>query len=138
MININHTLFVQMIDFLFLLFVLNIILYRPLLSKIKERVRKIEELKDMAEKLRGEAKENEEKYFAKIKEAEEEAKKNYTNTVSKALKEKEDKISQEQRKVIEEIREFRESINKQIELELDSSKDYSFEIASKIYRQIVE
>ncbi len=138
MININHTLFIQMIDFLFLLFVLNIILYRPLLSKIKERARKIEELKNMAEKLKGEAKENEEKYFTKIKEAEEEAKKNYADTIAKALKEKEDKISQEQRKVIEEIREFRESINKQIELELDSSKDYSFEIANKIYRQIVE
>ena len=92
----------------------------------------------MANKLKREAKENEEKYSMKIKEAEEKAKENYASTIAKALKEKEDKISQERRKAIEEIKKFGGSINKQIELELNSSKDYSFEIATKIYRQIVE
>ena len=138
MININHTLFIQMLDFLFLLFVLNIILYKPLLSKIRERYTRIEDLKNKATALKGEAQKNEEEYTRRIKEAEEKAKEDYVNLISKTLKEKDERISQKQREALEEIRKYEEEINKQIELELSSSQDYSIEIANKIYRQIIE
>ncbi len=138
MININHTLFIQMLDFLFLLFVLNIILYKPLLSKIRERHARIEDLRNKAAALKGEAQKNEEEYTRRIKEAEEKAKEDYVNLISKTLKEKDERISQKQREALEEIRKYEEEINKQIELELSSSQDYSIEIANKIYRQIIE
>ncbi len=37
MINLNFTLFVQLINFLALLFILNEILYKPVLAKMRER-----------------------------------------------------------------------------------------------------
>ncbi len=138
MININHILFIQMLNFLFVLFVLNIILYRPLLSKIRERFKTIEDMKEKAEKLKQEAKENEQVYKVRLEEAEQKAKENYAKIVNDALKEKEQRISEHHKKAIEEINKFEEEIKKQVELEINSSKDYSFEIANEIYKHIVE
>ncbi len=136
--NINHTLFIQMANFLILLFILNLILYRPLFKKIRERLQTIEDMRKRADQLKSEAEKNQQEYSSKIKEAENNAKENYTKVVNGALEEKEKKISQYQKEALDEINRFEEEINKQIELEIESSKDYSIEIANKIYKQIME
>lgn len=41
MINLNFTLFIQLINFLALLFILNAILYKPVIAKIREREARI-------------------------------------------------------------------------------------------------
>jgi F-type H+-transporting ATPase subunit b len=42
-INLNFTLFIQLINFLALLFILNAILYKPVIAKIREREAKIKQ-----------------------------------------------------------------------------------------------
>ncbi len=42
MINVNVSLFVQMVNFLLLLFILNSILYKPILNRIRQRQGQIE------------------------------------------------------------------------------------------------
>ncbi len=137
MININSTLFMQMGAFLVLLFLLNIILYKPLLAKIRERFATIEELNEKARRYQEEAQKNEEEYKTKILEAEQTAKQNYASKIAAALKEKEEKIAEENRKAMDEIRKIEEQLNKNIEMELASSKDYSIDIANKIYKQLI-
>jgi len=136
--NINHTLFIQMANFLILLFILNLILYRPLFKKIRERLQTIEDMRKRADQLKSEAEKNLKEYSSKIKEAENSAKANYAKIVNETLEERERKISLYQKEALDEISGFEEEINKQIELEIESSKDYSIEIANKIYKQIME
>lgn len=51
MINLNITLFVQLINFLALLFILNAILYKPILAKIREREAAIKSDQEKAREL---------------------------------------------------------------------------------------
>ncbi|HMK35982.1 MAG TPA: ATP synthase F0 subunit B [Desulfomonilaceae bacterium] len=48
MINLNFTLFIQVINFLALLFILNAILYKPVISKIREREARIKQDQEQA------------------------------------------------------------------------------------------
>jgi F-type H+-transporting ATPase subunit b len=47
-ININVTLFIQIINFLVLLFILNAILYKPILAKMREREAKLKQDREKA------------------------------------------------------------------------------------------
>jgi len=47
-INLNVTLFIQLINFLALLFILNAILYKPVIAKIREREARIKQDQEQA------------------------------------------------------------------------------------------
>ncbi len=51
MINLDWTLFVQMINFLVLLFILNHLLYKPILRILDERKKKISDAEDAVKEL---------------------------------------------------------------------------------------
>jgi F-type H+-transporting ATPase subunit b len=55
MISINATLFVQVLHFLILVFVLNRVMFRPIMRLMRERGRHIEGLQRESEKLKSEA-----------------------------------------------------------------------------------
>ncbi|WP_025270125.1 ATP synthase F0 subunit B [Hippea sp. KM1] len=137
MINIDSTLFMQMVAFGVVLVLLNAILYKPLLEKIRERLSVIDEFTKTAESLRQQAEKNEQEYSSRLDEAEKQAKASYSKIVNEALKEKEETLSSESRKAFEEIGKFEEEVKKEIEIELASSKDYSIELSNKIYKQLV-
>jgi len=50
-INLNVTLFIQIINFLVLLFILNAILYKPILAKLREREAKLRQDREKAMEL---------------------------------------------------------------------------------------
>ncbi len=54
MINVNFTLFIQLINFLILLLLLNSLLFKPVLAKIRERESKIKADRDKASQLESE------------------------------------------------------------------------------------
>ncbi|MGC8659078.1 MAG: hypothetical protein ACP5U1_08390, partial [Desulfomonilaceae bacterium] len=62
MINVNLTLFIQLINFLVLLLLLNALLYKPVLAKIREREAKIKADRDKAAQLDAEVSEQEKKH----------------------------------------------------------------------------
>ena len=62
MINVNFTLFIQLINFLILLLLLNALLYKPVLAKIREREAKIKADRDKASQLDAEVLEQEKKH----------------------------------------------------------------------------
>ncbi len=62
MIQINITLLIQIINFLILLFLLNAILYKPVMAKIRERESRIREDRSKASDLEGQVQAQEERH----------------------------------------------------------------------------
>ena len=51
MIQVNFTLFIQLINFLVLLFILNVLLYQPIMAKMREREAQIKKDQEKAAEL---------------------------------------------------------------------------------------
>ncbi len=51
MIDLNYTMLIQMVNFLVLIFILNLLLYKPITKIIDERNKKIEDSKSEVESL---------------------------------------------------------------------------------------
>ena len=69
MISVDYTLFIQMANFILLIFILNAILYKPIRKILIERKKKIKGYEDGIEGLQRDASESEETFQAKIGEA---------------------------------------------------------------------
>lgn len=97
MVSIDGTLFVQIINFLFLIWALNIVLYKPIRKILLQRKDKVSGLEDGIERFEQDALEKDQALVSGIKEAR-----------GKGLKEKaafEDEGRAEEMKVIEKINE---------------------------------
>jgi F-type H+-transporting ATPase subunit b len=73
MISINATLVVQVIQFLILVFILNRLMFRPILKLIKERSEHIESTKNEIESIELETRRVKEEYFAREADARKDA-----------------------------------------------------------------
>jgi F-type H+-transporting ATPase subunit b len=69
MISVDYTLFIQMANFILLIFILNAILYKPIRKILIERKKKIQGYKEGIDGLQRDASESEETFQAKIGEA---------------------------------------------------------------------
>lgn len=69
MLDINYTLFIQIINFLFLVIILNWLLVKPVMKMIDERRNRVEGNEGEAERLVKEADENISEYESKLAEA---------------------------------------------------------------------
>jgi len=68
-IQINLTLFIQLINFLVLLFILNAILYKPILAKIREREARIRRDREKADRFWKQVRDQEERHEGELAEA---------------------------------------------------------------------
>ncbi|MEA3471354.1 MAG: ATP synthase F0 subunit B [Thermodesulfobacteriota bacterium] len=73
MIELNYTLLIQMINFLLLIFILNLLLYKPITKIIDERNKKIEDSKNEVESLDKKAELKIADYEEKMRQARQEA-----------------------------------------------------------------
>jgi F-type H+-transporting ATPase subunit b len=85
-INVNFTLFIQLINFLILLLLLNALLYKPILAKIREREAKIKGDRDKAGQLENEVLEQEKKHQEALVEARQVAAKEKAELLATAKK----------------------------------------------------
>jgi F-type H+-transporting ATPase subunit b len=69
MISVDYTLFIQMANFIFLILVLNVILYKPIRNILIERKKKIQGYKEGIEGVQQQAAESEQTFQTKIGEA---------------------------------------------------------------------
>ncbi|RLB92130.1 MAG: ATPase [Deltaproteobacteria bacterium] len=69
MVNVDFSLFVQIANFVLLIFILNVVLYRPIRSILMERKRKILELEDSIKQLGHDRAQKEQTFQTKIAEA---------------------------------------------------------------------
>ena len=115
MININWTLFWNVINFLVLVYLLKRYLYQPLLEILDKRSAKIAGDLKAAEDSRAEALELKEKYEAEIGKAREERGKERAREIIKAAKEEASRIRE---KNLEEIELAREEARRQLKEEV--------------------
>jgi F-type H+-transporting ATPase subunit b len=97
MISIDGSIIIQIVNFIFLIWVLNIILYKPIRNVLLQRKERVADFEQSIEASRRDVEEKDEAFSLGIKEAK-----------SKGLKEKEGLLqiaSEEERKIIEKINE---------------------------------
>ena len=138
MVDLNSTIFIQMIGFLVLLFTLNIILYKPVLKVIRERKQVVDELITKANELKKESEEKESSYDMKLTEAEENAKLEYNKKIQEAVKQKDEMVTQETTEARKQIEQQKNEVFEALDKEMDATKEHSLELSDKIYQQLVE
>jgi F-type H+-transporting ATPase subunit b len=73
MIDLDYTMLIQMINFLVLIFILNLLLYKPITKIIDERIKKIEDSKSEVDSLDEKAELKIADYEEKMRQARQEA-----------------------------------------------------------------
>ncbi len=138
MVNLNLTIvFIQMIGFVTLLFILNIILYKPVLRVLRKRKETLDSMIGEAEQKRAKAQENERLYFQKLAEAEDKAKEEYKKIISEASYLKEKTLDEERKKAKEEFETQKRELENALENEKEAALKYSEELSETLYNQLV-
>lgn len=134
MLNVDVTLFLQMINFILIFFICKKLIYKPMLSNIEKRESKINELLAAAQKLKSEVEIQKNEYEKKLQQLKTEVTE-YQNKVRKeAIDEANKKVSQ----VKEEIDNKISASKSELEKEMKRAKEILTKEAETISQEIVE
>lgn len=125
MISIDGSLFIQIVNFIILIFVLNIVLYKPIRNVLLERNKKVVGLGESIETFNKDAKEKDDAFASGIRAAR-----------VKGLKEKEallEAASEEEKKIIAKINEKAQADLAQVRSEI--AKDAE-EVRAKLQKEV--
>jgi len=136
MISIDQSLFYQIVNFLLLMILLNIILYRPIRTVLKQRAEKVTSLTEEAQKAREEMIRREREYQEALQQARKEGfeQKNLyklqgqeeeKRILEETNRRLEAELAQKRKKIAEEVEEARKKLSGEI-------TSFSREIAQKI------
>lgn len=136
MIDIDYTLWIQLVNFIVLIFILNVLLYKPILGIMEKRKQQFDGARDEVRTLH----ESVEKKMAEYEEAVRKAKQAAMEQKAEYVKEG----AEEARKIVDAVRgvipkmmeEFQEKMNREIEeargVLKNQSQRLSLEIAEKV------
>lgn len=136
MVELNNMIIVQMIAFIILLFLLNIILYKPVLSIIGKRRENVESQLSQAEKVAENAEEKKVEHEKILENARVDGKKLYNDLVSEAVSEKDKLLHETEERLRTEIHKFNDYIEEIKKKELKQGKHLSDDIANKIFNKL--
>ncbi|MFP4168391.1 MAG: ATP synthase F0 subunit B [Desulfonatronovibrionaceae bacterium] len=131
MIELNELFFIQLVNFLIILLVLNLILYRPIRGIIKKRADLMAQGLDEAEKFSAEANKKMESYEERLKEARKEANEIRVGKKEAGQSEEQVLLDAAGNEAAEILREAKEKITKEKESALSSLKGKVDEFAQK-------
>ncbi len=142
MIKIDGSLFIQIINFIFLIWALNVVLYKPVRNMILKRKEKIEGLEESIEAFEREAREKENLLTSSIREARNEGMKEKEALLAEAAAKEKEIIERINQKAREELMALREKIARDAQavreaLEKEVGK-YAEAIAEKILGRAIE
>ncbi|HDQ03356.1 MAG TPA: hypothetical protein ENN23_02105 [Deltaproteobacteria bacterium] len=130
------TLFVQMITFLVLVFVLNVLLYKPILGIIDGRKKQLEELENEIQLFNDSVSKKAAEYEEKLKEAKKSASELKNEIISEGAEQAKKIVDEVRAEIPKMTQEFQQKIEKEIKAAqqvLDNqSKALSQEIAQKV------
>ncbi len=136
------TLVVQMVLFLALIFVLNILLYKPILSIIDRRKKQLEESENEIKLFNESVEKRVAEYEEKLKQAKLKASEQKKEIIQEGVNQAKNIVDVVRNEIPAIAREFQQKMNKEIEKAkaiLDGrSKDLSLEIAQKILGRSVK
>jgi F-type H+-transporting ATPase subunit b len=136
MVELNNMIIAQMIAFIILLFLLNIILYKPILSMIGKRKENVEFQLSQAEKVAENAEEKRIEHEKILENARANGKKLYNDLVSEAISEKDKLLHETEEKLRTEIHKFNDYIEEIKKKELKQGEHLSDSIANKIFNKL--
>ncbi len=137
MIELNVTFFIQLVNFLILLLVLNLILFRPIRGIIKKRADVMAQGLEEAEKFSSEADEKLNSYEAKLQEAREEANEIRAAKKQEGQEEEKAKLDAASSEAAKIIQDAREKIAKEKESALSSLKGKVDDFAKKATEKVL-
>jgi F-type H+-transporting ATPase subunit b len=136
MIEINYTLIIQVINFFVLLWILNRILYKPILKILEERGRKTAGAMKDAEEMESDAAEMLQNYERGLREAKVKAHEERDRIRIQGIEREREILDEARKNALESINKFRSKIEDESKEALDSltkeSQDLSSEIVEKI------
>ena len=118
MVNLDVSVFIQIVNFLFLIWALNTVLYKPIRNILRQRKEKVEGLEQSVETLTGDAEQKEAAYASGVKDARAKGMKEKEALMNAAAEEEKaiiDKISQKAQANLAEVK-------KQIATEAESAR----------------
>ncbi|MBN1930555.1 MAG: ATP synthase F0 subunit B [Desulfobacterales bacterium] len=115
MVNINGSLLIQIVNFIFLIWVLNVVLYKPIRSVLIQRREKVAGLNDKIEFLLRDAKEKDDAFSSGLKEARENGLREKEALLQVAEEEEKKIIEKINKKAQADMAEIREKIAKDAE-----------------------
>jgi F-type H+-transporting ATPase subunit b len=113
MINIDGSVIIQIINFLFLIWVLNLVLFRPIRNVLIKRKEKIQGLEGNIESLNRDCEEKNEAFAAGIKNARVSGQGQKEAMIAEATEEEKKIIQEINQKALEQLTEIREKISRE-------------------------
>ncbi|MCF8024304.1 MAG: ATPase [Desulfobacteraceae bacterium] len=142
MISINGSLFIQMVNFIVLIWALNLVLYRPIRNIVARRREKMDGLEEGISKYEQDAVEKEREIQSGIKKAREKGQKEKEAIEEEAREQERRKVEQIHEKAKADLDEMRkkvvsetESVRKSLEPQIDQFAD---QISEKMLGRAVE
>jgi len=137
MISVDGSLFIQIINFVFLIWILNMLVYKPIRKVLSERKDKISGLEGSIDSIHNDAMEKNDAFASGIKEARARGFKEKESLVSAATEEEREVIAGINRKAQENLEEIRSQIAKDAENVRDALQKEIDEFADAIGRKIL-
>lgn len=142
MVSIDVSLIVQIINFLFLIWILNIFLYRPIRNGLRQRDEKISGLEQEAKMLNEDSREKDDAYVSAIKEARAKGLKEKETLAQEAANEEDGIIQNINKKAQEDLAEVRERISKDVKVIRESLQQelgaFADAISEKILGRVIQ
>ncbi len=138
MIELNKWFFVQLANFLILLVILNVILFRPLLELFKQRKETIEGSLEEARSLDQQKEEQLKLYIQELAEAREKAKEIYNTLRQEGLQEQKALIAKAHEEAMAELEAAKASIRGEVEKVRKAMGEYVRQFSDEIVKKLVE
>jgi len=142
MVSLDHTILLQMINFLVLIFILNILLYKPILKIIDKRKRQLEESDEEVKNLHHTVEQKMAEYEEKVRRAKLEAMDEKNRIEQEGSEEGEKVIGQVKNEISQMIEEFHVEIGKEMDgarsILKNQSRETSIEIAEKVLGRSIQ
>lgn len=137
MINLNISLLIQIVNFVFLIFILNILLYKPIRNILKQRKDKVAEFEHGIETANMDAKEKDEAYETGVKEARAKGLTEKNELLQTAADTEKEIIQKINEKAMADLSEVREKIKKDVETVRDTLQNDIDAFANAIGEKIL-
>ncbi len=137
MININVTLLVQVINFIVLLLILNAILYKPILSKLREREGQIAADREKADALDREVVSQEAKHQAELANARKMASAEKNDLIAQAKAKEADILGEARKEAAGIVDNMKDQINKEAEEARKKLREDMTPLAQSIAQKIL-
>jgi F-type H+-transporting ATPase subunit b len=138
MVELNSMIIAQIIAFLLLLFLLNIILYKPILFTIGKRRENVESQLSQVEKVTENAEQKRKEHEKILENARVDGKKLYNDIILEAISKRDKLLHETNERLKTEIYDFSNHVKETKKIELEQGKSLSNSIADEILKNLLK